>query len=50
MLLQAGFTLGYVASTPLMSRVGRRAQFIASGTLMAAAMMSLGLTMNLQVF
>ena len=41
-LLQVGFTLGYVVSVPFMGHVGRRPQYFVSSVLLATAMVVLG--------
>ena len=42
MLLQVGFTVGYVVSVPFMGHVGRRPQYFVSSILLATAMVVLG--------
>ncbi|TRY77327.1 hypothetical protein TCAL_06963 [Tigriopus californicus] len=42
-LVQGGFTLGYMVSTPFLSKIGRRKQFIFSSLLTSFSMTSLGL-------
>ena len=41
-LLQVGFTVGYVVSVPFMGHVGRRPQYFVSSVLLATAMVVLG--------
>ncbi len=40
-LLQAGFTVGYLVSAPIMGHVGRRSQYFASSIFMATSMLLL---------
>eukprot|EP00095_Tigriopus_kingsejongensis_P011387 maker-scaffold68_size422247-snap-gene-1.14 protein:Tk11387 transcript:maker-scaffold68_size422247-snap-gene-1.14-mRNA-1 annotation:"sugar transporter" len=44
-LVQGGFTVGYMISTPFLSKIGRRKQFTYSTLLMSFSMTTLGLCM-----
>ena len=41
-LLQVGFTVGYITSVPFMGHVGRRPQYFVSSILLATSMVVLG--------
>ena len=48
-MLQSAFTVGYAISTPLLSRMKRRTQFILSGSIMVASYSVLGVCLYLKV-
>ena len=48
-LLQVGFTVGYVVSVPFMGHVGRRPQYFVSSVLLATAMVVLGASLYAMV-
>ena len=48
-LPNSGFTIGYVISAMIMSRVPRKVQFISSGLFLAVANATLGFTLNQEV-
>ena len=48
-LVNSGFTIGYMVSALLMTRVGRKMQFICSGLFMAVSLATLGFTLNAEV-
>ena len=48
-LLQVGFTVGYVVSVPFMGHVGRRPQYFVSSILLATAMVVLGASLYAMV-
>ena len=48
-LLQAAFTLGYVVSTPLMSRVSRKPQYLVSAGLIGLSMACIGFCLQMKV-
>ena len=49
-LVNSGFTLGYLFSAMIMTRVGRKLQFISSGLFMAVSLATLGFTLDAEVF
>ena len=48
-LVNSGFTLGYLFSAMIMTRVGRKLQFISSGLFMAVSLATLGFTLDEEV-
>ena len=48
-LVNSGFTIGYMVSAMLMTRVGRKMQFICSGLFMAVSLATLGFTLDAEV-
>ena len=48
-LVNSGFTLGYLFSAMIMQRVGRKLQFICSGLFMAISLATLGFTLDAEV-
>ena len=49
-LVNSGFTLGYMISAMIMTSVGRKLQFISSGLFMAVSLATLGFTLDAEVF
>ena len=49
-LINSGFTLGYMISAMIMTSVGRKLQFISSGLFMAVSLATLGFTLDAEVF
>jgi MFS family permease len=49
LLLQAGFSIGYTVSAPIMGHVGRRPQYFASSIFMATSLVVLAASLNAMV-
>ena len=48
-LVNSGFTLGYMISAMIMTSVGRKLQFISSGLFMAVSLATLGFALEAEV-
>ena len=48
-LINSGFTLGYMISAMIMPHVGRKLQFISSGLFMAVSLATLGFALKAEV-